>query len=156
MTERMELVRATAGDVEAVRTLTRSAYASWVPVIGREPMPMNADYAVAIAQHRIDLLFVDGVLAALIELIPTDDSLLIENLAVAPSFARRGFGRTLMAHAERVAASLGYATIVLYTNELMASNVAYYERLGYTIDRVEEIRPGWRVVHLRKVLTPYD
>ena len=35
--------RATAADVANVRALTRSAYAKWVSLIGREPMPMTAD-----------------------------------------------------------------------------------------------------------------
>src|ERR1700710_2458174 len=56
-----------AADADAIRGLTRAAYAKWVPVIGREPKPMTADYAAALTQHRFDLLHVDGKLAALIE-----------------------------------------------------------------------------------------
>ena len=36
--------RAGPSDALAVRELTRQAYAKWVPVIGREPTPMTADY----------------------------------------------------------------------------------------------------------------
>lgn len=35
--------RAGEDDAEIVRTLTHAAYAKWVPVIGRNPKPMNAD-----------------------------------------------------------------------------------------------------------------
>jgi len=35
-------------DASAIRALTREAYAKWVPVIGREPKPMMADYAKAV------------------------------------------------------------------------------------------------------------
>ena len=42
-----ELRRAQQTDVEAIRNLTRAAYAKWVPVIGREPKPMGADYESA-------------------------------------------------------------------------------------------------------------
>jgi GNAT superfamily N-acetyltransferase len=89
-------------DASAIRQLTRDAYAKSVPVIGREPKPMTADYAEASRKHRIDLLYVDEALAALIETIPQIDHLLIENVAVSPPFQRRGLGRKLMAHAERV------------------------------------------------------
>jgi hypothetical protein len=41
-----------------------------VPIVGREPMPMTADYAEAVRKHRFDLLYVEGKLAALIETIP--------------------------------------------------------------------------------------
>ena len=74
--------QAVPGDAGAIRALTRAAYAKWVPVIGREPLPMVADYEAAVGKHRFDLLYVDGVLAALIETVPKDDHLLIENVAV--------------------------------------------------------------------------
>lgn len=63
----LELRQALGTDASAIRDLTREAYAKWVPVIGREPKPMTADYAEALRKHRIDLLYLDGKLAALIE-----------------------------------------------------------------------------------------
>jgi hypothetical protein len=75
-----------------IRVLTREAYAKWVPLIGREPLPMLADYAEAVQKHRIDLLYLAGDLAALIEMIPQTGHLLIENVAVSPAFQRRGGG----------------------------------------------------------------
>ncbi|MBN9563527.1 MAG: GNAT family N-acetyltransferase [Alphaproteobacteria bacterium] len=136
---------ATEEDAGAIRSLTREAYAKWVPIIGREPKPMTADYADAVRKHRIDLLNLDGTLAALIEMIPGADHLLIENVAVAPAFQGRGLGRKLMAHAEQVAVSLGHPEIRLYTNKLFAGNVRLYQRLGYRIDREEEFWGGTTV-----------
>ena len=98
MTDRVELRQAKAMDAAAIRDLTRQAYARWVPLIGREPKPMTADYDEAVARHRFDLPHVDGVLAALIETICEPDHLLVENVAVSPSFQGRGLGRRLMAH----------------------------------------------------------
>jgi GNAT superfamily N-acetyltransferase len=108
------LRRAGLSDAAAVRDLTREAYAKWVPLIGREPKPMTADYAVAVQRHRIDLLYIDDELAALIETIPEAGYLLIENLAVAPRFQGQGLGQTLLAHADRLAAGLGYSLVRLY------------------------------------------
>ena len=82
---------------------------------GREPKPMMADYAEAVQKHRIDLLYLDGELAALIEMVPAADYLLIENVAVSPALQGRGLGRMLLSHAEQIAASLGYDEIKLYT-----------------------------------------
>ena len=42
------LRRAGPDDAGAIRSLTRAAYAKWVPVIGREPMPMQADYYLSL------------------------------------------------------------------------------------------------------------
>ena len=39
-------------DAHIVRALVRSAYAKWVPVIGREPLPMVADYDRAVRTTR--------------------------------------------------------------------------------------------------------
>ncbi len=71
------LRRAGPADASAIRTLTRAAYAKWVPVIGREPKPMVADYDEAVRRHLIDLLYMGGALVALIEIIPGPDHLLI-------------------------------------------------------------------------------
>jgi GNAT superfamily N-acetyltransferase len=115
--------RAGQPDAAAVRALTRSAYAKWVPLIGREPMPMTADYERAVREHMIDLLFVDAGLAALIETVNEIDHLLIENVAVAPPFQGRGYGRLLLDHAERLAASLRLPELKLYTNKRFVTNI---------------------------------
>jgi GNAT superfamily N-acetyltransferase len=145
----LSLMPATVEHVDAIRSLTREAYGKWVPVIGREPKPMTADYAEAVRKHRIDLLYLDGELAALIEMIPATDHLLIENVAVRPALQGRGLGRKLLSHAEQVAVLLGCAEIRLYTNKLFAENVRLYQELGYRIDR-EEVLTGGVAVHMSK------
>ncbi len=143
--ETLELRQAVAADAAAIRALTREAYAKWVPLIGREPLPMSVDYDEALRKNRFDLLFVDGKPAALIETIAQPDGLLIENLAVSPRFQGRGLGRKLMAHAEKLATSLGCGQVRLYTNKLFAENLSFYRRLGYRLDSEEPFRGGWRV-----------
>lgn len=148
----MEFRQAEPSDAPAILALTREAYAKWVPLIGREPLPMTADYDRAVRHHRFDLLFLDGVLAALIETVSRDDHLLIENVAVHPAFQGRGLGKHLMAHAEALAASLGRDLIRLYTNQRFAENIALYRRLGYVVDREETFPGGGIVVHMSKSL----
>ena len=143
------LRRAAAADAAAVQALTRQAYAKWVPLIGREPKPMQADYERAVREHRIDLALLDGALAGLIETIDRPDHLLIENVAVAPAFQGRGVGRRLMAHAEQLAAEQGHAELRLYTNARFEENVALYRRLGYRVDREDE-GPLGVAVHMSK------
>jgi len=152
MTDRGIVIRrATQADATAIRDLTRAAYAKWVPVIGREPKPMTADYQKAVVNHLIDLLYADSDLAALIEIIPATGHLLVENLAVAPGYQGNGYGRKLMDRAEKLAASLGLSEIRLYTNKLFAANLRFYTRLGYRIDR-EEAFKGGLAVHMSKRL----
>lgn len=147
------IVPARLEDAAAIRRLTREAYARWVPVIGREPLPMQADYARAVREHRIDLVWVEGALAGLVEMVPAEDHLLIENLAVGPWYQGRGLGRRLVGHAEAVARELGVGEMRLYTNALFLRNVALYRSLGYRVGR-EEIWPGGVTVHMAKVLRP--
>jgi GNAT superfamily N-acetyltransferase len=154
MDEMIEHRLATAEDAPAIRHLTREAYAKWVPKIGREPKPMGADYDAAVRNHRIDLLYVDGALAALIETVDEGDQLLIMNLAVSPAYQRRGFGSRLMAHAEQVAASLGRNRIWLYTNRRFEGNVELYSRLGYRVDSEEEIAGGLVRTNMSKTVAP--
>lgn len=144
--------RATADEADAVRDFTRRAYARWVPVIGREPAPMTADYRAALRHHRIDLLTVDGAWAGLIETAPKDGHLMIENVALDPAFQGRGLGRHLMDHAEALAAELGLGSLRLYTSVLMTANIRLYAALGYGIDRHEDKPDGRRIVHMSKDL----
>jgi ribosomal protein S18 acetylase RimI-like enzyme len=143
--------QAVATDAAAVRALTREAYARWVPITGREPLPMRVDYAEALAHNRFDLLYEGETLTALIETAAETDHLLIVNVAVAPAFQKRGLGRMLLAHAEHLAHAGGYGEIRLYTNSRMVENIALYKRLGYHVDR-EEAHPGSIQVFMSKRL----
>lgn len=142
---------ATIDDVEAVTALTRSAYAKWVPLIGREPLPMRADYAAAIRNHRIDLLYAGSEMAALIETIHRDDDLLIENVAVAPRFQKRGYGRRLVSYAEQCAVQAGLPSVRLYTNARFEENLRLYASLGYKVEREEALNGGVAVHMLKRV-----
>jgi GNAT superfamily N-acetyltransferase len=121
----------------------------------REPLPMQADYERAVAEHTIDLLFVDRALAGLVETILRPDHLWIENLAVAPERQGRGYGRLLLAHVEKRAVDTRRFEIRLQTNQAFAANVALYAKLAYAIDRTEPFRGGM-LVHMSKRIEPPD
>jgi ribosomal protein S18 acetylase RimI-like enzyme len=122
-----------------------------VPLIGREPLPMQADYDRAVREHAIDLLTVGGALVGLIETKLQPDHLWIENVAVAPERRGRGYGRLLLAHAEKRAVNAGRAEIRLLTNAAFAANLALYARLGYAIDRTEPFRGGTAVYMSKRI-----
>ena len=142
---------ATKDDVSAIRALTRDAYAKWVPLIGREPLPMTADYALAVRTHHFDLLEREGRLAALIQTILHPDHLWIENLAVSPTHHGQGLGRRMLGQAEHVARTLGHTEIKLLTNQAFTGNVDFYRRAGFAIEREEPFRGGI-TIHFRKLL----
>jgi len=153
MSAALHIRQAAASDVAAILALTREAYAKWIPRIGREPRPMTADYDAAVRAHRIDLLYLGEALVGLIEMIPRQGHLLIENVAVSPAVQGKGYGRKLLSHAEEVAGALGYREIRLYTNKLFEENVKLYMRLGYAIDREEVLAHGQSVIHMYKSIS---
>ncbi len=151
----IEIRPAVLAEADAIRTLTRAAYAKWVALIGRERLPMQADYERAVAEHTIDLLIVDGALAGLVETILRPDHRWIENVAVAPEQQGRGFGRLLLARAERRAIHAGRPQIRLLTNQAFTANLELYVRRGYLVNRTEPFRWG-TTVHMSKRIEPLD
>lgn len=140
-----------ANDASAIRTLTRAAYAKWVPLLGREPLPMAADFDAAVLRHRIDLAYASDQLVGLIEMIAAPEHLTIENVAVHPDHQGQGFGRALLLHAETVAKIRNKPALKLYTNSLFIANISLYLMSGYKIDRHEPFRGG-TMVHMSKYL----
>ena len=138
-------------DAPAIAALTREAYARWVPIAGREPLPMSVDYAEAVRIHRFDLLEADGALVALIETTPEGEWLLIVNVAVRPACQGRGYGVRLLTHAEGLARAAGLIGARLYTNKLFEPNIRLYASLGYAVER-EEAQAGRTIVHMVKPL----
>jgi len=148
----LRIRRAGPPDVTAVRSLVRDAYARWIPVIGREPLPMKADYEKAVREHEIDLLHAGDRLVALIEVFLMVDHLFIENIAVSPEDQGRGFGRHLLRHAETKAKSAGLTELRLLTNQAFATNVRLYQAIGFRIDRTEPHFGGGTTVYMSKLL----
>jgi GNAT superfamily N-acetyltransferase len=137
-------------DVDAIRDLSRAAYAKWVALIGREPLPMTADYARAVFEHVIDLLEEGGQLLALVEVIRKPDHLLIENVAVRPDQQGKGLGDIVLRHAEELARSMKYNEVRLYTNAAFASNISFYSKRGYEEYQRGTMVPGSVTIYMKK------
>ena len=135
----------------AISAIVMAAYAKWVPLIGREPMPMRVDYEKAVREHRFDLAVEGDAILGLIETVPHPDHLWIDNVAVAPAAQGRGIGRMLLAFTEERAIAAGHPELRLVTNGAFESNIALYTRLGFVVDRIECFLNG-KAVYMRKPL----
>ena len=143
------LRRAGEADVRAITALVADAYRHYEPLIGRTPLPMLIHYEDAVREHEVWVLEADGTLVGVIELEGRADHLWIENVAVAPRWQGRGFGRLLLQHAEDEARAHGVGELRLLTNERYADNIAMYIRYGYAeSDRVPH--RGTDLVYFRK------
>lgn len=146
--------RAGPADAAIVAAITDAAYAKWVPVIGRKPSPMLADYNAAVRDHLIELAYLDDIAVGLIELISAADHLLLENIAIDPAAQGRGVGRRLMQRFEQHAIEMGLPVVRLYTNKAFATNLDFYRRLGYAIEREEPFKEGFTVYFAKAVGKP--
>jgi len=142
---------ATRDDLGTVQEIVRAAYTPYIARIGREPGPMLDDYSVLIDAGRVHIAERDGVAQGVLVLIPENDAMLLDNIAVAPEAQGAGLGRMMLTYAERAAIEAGLRAIKLYTNEAMSENIALYARIGYVeTHRAEE--KGLRRVYMRKRL----
>lgn len=132
---------ATAADVPAVKAVTDAAYHPYTARIGVVPAPMEADHAAQVAAGRVYVTG-DPVVGALV-LVPHEDHLFLDSIAVHPEAAGQGVGRRLLIFVDERARSLGLGEVRLYTNALMWENQKIYPRYGY--EMVE-----------RRVDGPYD
>ncbi|MBL8831507.1 MAG: GNAT family N-acetyltransferase [Rhodospirillales bacterium] len=151
MSEAPVFRRARADEGGLLREITREAYAKWVGPVGREPRPMVADHDAAVREHLVEFVEMDGAVVAAVELVPQDGYLLVENIAVRIAAQRRGLGDTILERAEQVARGLKLPVLRLYTHSRMGTNVDWYLKRGYAIEREEPFGNGNRV-HFVKTL----
>jgi ribosomal protein S18 acetylase RimI-like enzyme len=138
-------------DLAAVEAIVQSAYARYVPLIGRRPGPMLDDYADLIGKGHLHVLSDGDGISGILVLIPEEHGMLLDNVAVSPDAQGRGHGRALIAFAERMARERGLKAIRLYTNEAMTENIALYGRLGFVETR-RGAEEGFRRVYMEKFL----
>ena len=122
---------ASSSDLAAITRIVTGAYTKFIARMGKPPGPMLDDYAAHIRNHTAWVIECDCTVAGLIVLLPEDDHLLLDNVAVDPMRHRRGLGRALMQFAEQEASRRGYGELRLYTHLTMTENLAMYPALGW-------------------------
>lgn len=138
-------------DAAAIAAITDAAYSKYIPLLGRKPQPMTADYARMVTEDSIWLLHLDDLLVGLIVLVLEAEAMLIYSVVVHPEYQGRGLGHRLLAWAEEEACRAGYASIRLYTNTLFVDNVRLYHSIGYHDTGLEPYL-GSTLVHMAKPL----
>lgn len=141
---------AVPSDEPAIAAIARAAYAPFVPLIGRAPAPMVADFASGIASGRLRVAE-DRELLGYSHSYPTGTAWHLENIAVSPEAQGIGVGRRLIDDVEALAAGAGAEAVELYTNVMMVRNLEMYPRLGFAeVGRRTE--DGFDRVYYRKDL----
>lgn len=145
--------KATACDEPEIRDCAEQAYARYVPLMGRKPAPMVADFASQIADGDVYVATDDeSGFQGFIVFYPEEGHVLLENVAVLPSAAGRGVGKALIRFCEDAARRDRIDIVRLYTNVKMVENLSIYPKLGYVeFDRRTE--DGFNRVYFEKRLT---
>ncbi|MBY4893906.1 GNAT family N-acetyltransferase [Rhodobacteraceae bacterium N5(2021)] len=141
-------------DAKVITALVRAAYTPWIDEIGATPGPMLDDYAKLVAEKWVGVSEDDNGIFTVMVLLDQGDTLLLDNMAVRPDMQGKGWGRRLLESADTIASEAGFSRIRLYTHEKMKSNIAMYERHGYTMThRVTE--KGLDRVYMEKAVKPW-
>jgi ribosomal protein S18 acetylase RimI-like enzyme len=114
-----------------VTQIVANAYHHYIPRMGRTPAPMLDNYAARIAEGCVWVIEEDITVRGVAVLMPKQDHLLLENIAVDPKHQGTGFGRRLLIFAETEAVRRGYSEIRLYTHMTMIENQRLYAKIGY-------------------------
>lgn len=144
--------QAVARDEAEIRSCAEQAYARYVPLIGRKPAPMIADFAAQIAAGQAYVALDErDRFQGFIVFYAEEGRVLLENVAVLPQAAGRGVGRMLIGFCENAARRQGIDAVHLYTNEKMAENLVLYPRLGY-VEVARRTESGFNRVYFEKRL----
>ena len=138
-------------DLAAVERIVTEAYSPYIARIGRPPAPMLDDYSALIDAGRVHVAGREGAVEGVLVLLPRDDALLIDNVAVASGARGLGLGREMLQFAEQAAVAAGCRRLRLYTHAKMSENIALYSRIGYEISH-EADELGLRRVHMVKAV----
>ena len=143
---------AVAADENDIRTCAEGAYTRYIEAMGRRPAPMDADFSAQIAAGHVHVSTDPvGQLQGFIVFFAQDDHIMLENVAVMPSAAGKGVGKSLIRFCEDEARRQGHRTVQLYTNEKMTENLSIYPRLGY-VETDRRTENGFNRVYFEKTL----
>lgn len=146
--------RATSADVPLLTRIAQEAYAPYLERMGSQrPGPMDDDYEALVAEAETwvaEAGSAGGVVGFLV-LVDQPEGMLLEGVAVRPSYHGHGAGRALLTLAEERARAAGHHRISLYTHVSMVENQALYERIGYVETHRGDDR-GFTRVYYEKAL----
>ena len=132
-------------DAPQIAECVQLAYECYVPLLGMKPNPMLDDYTEVIEKNQVSVLVAADRLVGVVVLEITDEGLLLNNIAVHPSYKGQGYGSQLLCFAEEQAIRDGFKSIYLYTNVKMLENQSIYAARGFVEYARRSERSAWRI-----------
>lgn len=144
---------ATENDTDAVRACVIAAFEHYIERIGKQPGPMQLDFASEIKAGHVWVAAHEKLVFGTIVLYETEHGFYIDTVAAQPQEQGKGVGRTLLIFAEEEARRRGYSSIYLCTNSKMTENQLFYPRFGY-LEYERKHDGGYDRVFYAKALGP--
>lgn len=116
-------------DVPAISRIVQDAYAPHAARMGQTPGPMLDDYAARVAAGQVQVL--GNPVTGILVLIPADNHMLLDNVAVSTTMQGQGLGTQLIRAAMDIARAKNHLTLRLYCHISMIENMRLYQRLGF-------------------------
>jgi ribosomal protein S18 acetylase RimI-like enzyme len=150
----MQIVKAERRDLPVILELQRIAYQSEAALLGTDDIPPLKQTLKEVSGEFEECLILkgvlDGVIIGSIRALSDGQTCYVGKLIVSPDHQRKGFGSRLLAEIETTWPHERYE---LFTSDKSTGNIRLYERMGYTVFRDRQIRPGLRFVYLEKIRT---
>ena len=135
---RLDFRTAERSDLSSIQQCVEQAYRPYVALLGVEPAPLHTDYAEHIQKGNLLVAqsmkgeFV-GILLSYLD----GASLVVDNVAIMPRYQRQGALVDVCVRAVQLAKEAGVENIRTFTNQKLTRNIAMYEKLGFSVERLE-------------------
>ena len=121
-------------EVPAIKLIARKSFERYVPLIGKPPAPMNADFSVHVLKATVFIAQSEkkqGSVLGYAIILKRDGEWLLDNIVVSPEAQGRGVGSALIVACETFLQKRGVQRYHLYTNQTMEQNLACYPEIGF-------------------------
>ena len=143
-------------EVPAIKLIAQKSFERYVPLIGKPPAPMNADFSVHVLKATVFIAQSekkqDSVLGYAIVL-KRDGKWCLDNIAVSPEARGRGVGSALIVACETFLQKRGVQRYHLYTNEAMEQNLTWYPEIGF-VEMARRLEDGFSRIYFTKEMVP--
>ncbi len=142
---------ATVQDAPSIKLIIDAAYSKYIKRLSMLPAAMKMQNDQLVETQTVYVLRVGDDVVGSVILSREGDSIMVNNLVVAPSAQGHGYGRLLMKYAENMAREQGLAALTLFANVKMHENIAWYTKIGFT-ETGRKTEDGFNRVYFRKEL----
>ena len=142
---------ASLDDLRSIERIADAAYQQYVPLLGRKPAPMVADFKCHLINDRVIVFERGGQVLGYAIVLAERPIPLLDNIAVNVSVRGQGVGSALIDHIEAHLIQCGKRCYDLYTNVVMVQNIRWYKSLGF-VERDHVKEDGFSRIYFRKAL----